>query len=319
MFKEAKKRKIILDCDPGHDDAVAIMLAAQAPNLELLGISTVAGNQTLAKTTCNALHVVQHLNLDIPVYEGCGRPLVREQAIIADDIHGETGLDGPKFAPLSRQKEQKHAVLWIIETLMAAQDPVTVVTCGPMTNLALAMRLEPKIVDKIETFVFMGGSYQLGNVSPAAEFNILADAEAAHIVFSAGLPQLVMVGLDVTRQCLVLPEVLDRMDKIPSKAGRLFVDLMKFFNASQKATFGWAGGPLHDPLTVGWLMDPSLLELKHVHATVDIQHGESYGRTNCDVLNYLKQEANLYVATGVDVPRYWDLLAKTLASYPEEN
>lgn len=317
MFEQTKRRKVILDCDPGHDDAVAIMLAAGSPMIELLGISTVAGNQTLEKTTHNALRVVQHLGLNIPVYEGCGRPLLREKAVIAADIHGESGLDGPVFAPLSIQKEDKHAVLWIIETLMQAEEAITVVTCGPMTNLAMALRLQPKIAEKIETFVFMGGSYQLGNVSPAAEFNILADAEAAHIVFTAGLKELVMIGLDVTRQCLVLPEIVERMSRIPTRAARLFVELMTFFNASQKATFGWEGGPLHDPLTVAWLLNPRLLQLRHVNGTVDIQHGQSYGRTNCDVLNYLKKEPNVYLATGVEVERYWDLLEEILRSYPE--
>lgn len=318
MSDSLKKRKILLDCDPGHDDAVAIMLAAGAPQLELVGISTVAGNQTLEKTTSNALHVFQHLNLHYPVYAGCSRPLVRERAIIAADIHGKSGLDGPHFEKLNLQKENRHAVLWIIDTLMNAPEPMTVVTCGPMTNLALAMRLEPRIVEKIETYVFMGGSYQLGNVTPAAEFNILADPEAAHIIFTSGIRELVMVGLDVTRQCLCLPEVVERMAKIPNKAARLFADMMRFFNASQKATFGWPGGPLHDPLTVAWLIRPELLTLRHVHGEVDISHGPSYGRTNCDYLNYQKKEPNLYLATEVDVHAYWDLLEEILCRYSGE-
>ena len=155
------KRKIILDCDPGHDDAVAIILAAKNPNLELLGITVVAGNQTLENTQRNALRLVQHLDLNIPVYAGCGQPMVRDK-VIAGDIHGETGLDGPVFEELNREIEADHAVNYIIKTLMNSPEKITVVTTGPMTNLGMALRMEPKIVDKIQEMVFMGGSYANG-------------------------------------------------------------------------------------------------------------------------------------------------------------
>ena len=167
------KRKIILDCDPGHDDAVAIMLAAKSPKIDLLGITVVAGNQTLEKTTANALNVCQYLGLDIPVYAGCGQPMIRDKQVIADDIHGETGLDGPVFAPLRKKAEDKHAVLYIIDTLMASDGDITLVPTGPLTNIAMAIRMEPRILPKIREIVLMGGCYQLGNVTPAAEFNIL--------------------------------------------------------------------------------------------------------------------------------------------------
>ena len=149
------KRKIILDCDPGHDDAVAILLAAKNPNLELLGITVVAGNQTLENTQRNALRVVQHLGLDIPVYAGCGQPMVRDK-VIAGDIHGETGLDGPVFEPLTRKIEAEHAVNYLVKTLMNSDEKITMVTTGPMTNLGMAIRMEPKILDKIQEIVFYG-------------------------------------------------------------------------------------------------------------------------------------------------------------------
>ena len=155
------KRKIILDCDPGHDDAVAIMLAAKSPQIDLLGITVVAGNQTLEKTTANALNVCQYLGLDIPVYAGCGQPMIRDKQVIADDIHGETGLDGPVFAPLRKKAEDKHAVLYIIDTLMASDGDITLVPTGPLTNIAMAIRLEPRILPKIREIVLMGGCYQL--------------------------------------------------------------------------------------------------------------------------------------------------------------
>ena len=149
------KRKIILDCDPGHDDAVAIMLAAKSPQIDLLGITVVAGNQTLEKTTANALNVCQYLGLDIPVYAGCGQPMIRDKQVIADDIHGETGLDGPVFAPLRKKAEDKHAVLYIIDTLMASDGDITLVPTGPLTNIAMAIRMEPRILPKIREIVLM--------------------------------------------------------------------------------------------------------------------------------------------------------------------
>ena len=160
------KRKIILDCDPGHDDAVAITLAGINEKIDLLGITVVAGNQTLEKTSVNALNVCQCLGLDVPVYAGCGRPMIREK-MVAADIHGETGLDGPVFEPLTKKLEDQHAVLYMIDTLMKSDGDITVVTTGPMTNLGMAMRLEPAIIPKIQEIVLMGGAYTNGNVTPA--------------------------------------------------------------------------------------------------------------------------------------------------------
>ena len=242
------KRKIILDCDPGHDDAVAITLAANSDKIDLLGITVVAGNQTLEKTQINARNVCQWLGVDVPVYAGCGQPMVREK-MIAGDIHGETGLDGPVFPPLTKELEKDHAVNFNIKTLMESDGDITMVTTGPMTNLAMAMRMEPAIIPKIKQIVLMGGAYTNGNVTPAAEFNIIADADAAYVCFTSGRP-ITMMGLDVTRKVLCYPEIVDRMEKIGNKASKLFADLMRFFCKTQKEVFGWEGGPLHDPVTI---------------------------------------------------------------------
>ena len=307
-------RKIILDCDPGHDDAVAIMLAAGSPALDLLGITVVAGNQTLDKTVINALRVCQHLAIHVPVYRGCGQPMVREKQVIAGEIHGASGLDGPVFAPLQRHAEEKHAVLYLIDTLMASPGDITVVTTGPLTNLAMAMRLEPAILPKIDQIVLMGGAYQLGNTTPAAEFNIYADAEAAHVVFTSGRP-ITMVGLDVTRKVLCLPRVMARMQQVGSKASRLFVDIMTFFNASQKTIFGWEGAPLHDPVTIAYLIDPSVLKLREMFTQVDIRSEQSYGRTNCDFFNKSGREPNSRVAIDIDISRFWDIIEAGLRAF----
>ena len=308
-----EKKKIILDCDPGHDDAVAIMLAAKSEELDLLGITVVAGNQTLEKTQVNARNVCQCLGLDVPVYAGCGQPMVREK-MVAADIHGETGLDGPVFEPLTKPLEEKHAVPFMIDTLMGSDGDITVVTTGPMTNLAMAMRMEPRIVEKIEQIVLMGGAYTNGNVTPAAEFNIIADADAAYVCFTSGRP-ITMVGLDVTRKALCYPAVVDRMEKVGNKASRLFVDLMRHFCKSQKEVFGWEGGPLHDPITIAYLIDPSVLTVKPMHAEIDIRSTQSYGRTNCDYFGYQKLEPTADVAIDIDVEKFWDIIEDGLRRY----
>ena len=307
------KRKIILDCDPGHDDAVAIILAAKNPNLELLGITVVAGNQTLENTQRNALHLVQHLDLNLPVYAGCGQPMVRDK-VIAGDIHGETGLDGPVFEKLNREIEADHAVNYIIKTLMNSPEKITMVTTGPMTNLGMALRMEPKIVNKIQEIVFMGGSYANGNVTPAAEFNILADAEAAHVCISSGLP-ITMVGLDVTRKALCYPEIVERMRKVGNKASDLFTDLMAFFCKTQKEVYGWEGGPLHDPITIAYLIDSTVLTTKPMNVTVDTSSSQAYGRTNCDYFGYMKKEPNVNVGIDIDVEKFWDIVEDGLKLY----
>jgi ribosylpyrimidine nucleosidase len=309
------QRKIILDCDPGHDDAIAILLAGSSPVIDLLGVTVVAGNQTLDKTFTNALQVCQYLDLDVPVYKGCGQPMIRDKQIVAADIHGESGLDGPEFAALTKKGEQQHAVNYIIDTLLASDGDVTMVTTGPMTNLAMAMRLCPDILPKIHEVVIMGGTYQLGNMTPAAEFNVLADGDAAHVVFTSGCP-IMMAGLDVTRKVLCLPSIVERMGKNGNRAAKLFVDLMLFFNKTQKEVFGWDGGPLHDPVTIAYLIDPTVLTTKACFTQIDIRSEQSYGRTNCDIFNIFKRTPNSLIAIDIDVAKFWDIIEGGIRAYP---
>lgn len=307
------KIKIILDCDPGHDDAVAIMLAAKSPKIDLLGITVVAGNQTLENTERNARNIVQCLGIDVPVYAGCDRPMIREK-MTAGDIHGSTGLDGPVFEPLTKELEKEHAVSFIIRTLMESDGDITMVTTGPMTNLGMAIRMEPKIVDKIKQIVLMGGAYTNGNVTPAAEFNIIADGDAAYVCFTSGRP-ITMMGLDVTRQVLCYPSIVGRMGKIGNKASKLFVDLMGHFCKSQKEVFGWEGGPLHDPVTIAYLIDPSVVEVKPMNVQIDIRSTQSYGRTNCDYFGYQQLPPTANVAIGIDAEKFWDIVEEGLRLY----
>ncbi|EJB4118521.1 ribosylpyrimidine nucleosidase [Escherichia coli] len=282
-----EKRKIILDCDPGHDDAIAMMMAAKHPAIDLLGITIVAGNQTLDKTLINGLNVCQKLEINVPVYAGMPQPIMRQQ-IVADNIHGETGLDGPVFEPLTRQAESTHAVKYIIDTLMASDGDITLVPVGPLSNIAVAMRMQPAILPKIREIVLMGGAYGTGNFTPSAEFNIFADPEAARVVFTSGVP-LVMMGLDLTNQTVCTPDVIARMER--------------------------AGGLVHDATCIGYLINPDGIKTQEMYVEVDVNSGPCYGRTVCDELGVLGKPANTKVGITIDTDWFWGLVEECVRGY----
>ncbi len=309
-----EKRRIILDCDPGHDDAIAIMLLGAFPEkVELAGITTVAGNQTVDKTFLNARRVTEYLGVDVPVYRGCERPMFRSP-VLADDIHGETGLDGFTFRELKRAPETEHGVLWMLRTLRESAEPVTILATGPMTNLAMALRLEPGIAGKIREIVFMGGAMGLGNVTPAAEFNMFADPEAAAIVLSSGCP-LVMAGLDVTMQALCSDETIARMARHGGRAARLFEDTMTSYCAVECKTYNVAAAPLHDPVAAAWLLHPGLIELNPMRVTVDCTGSEGYGRTYCDYYSKSDSKPNCRVALKLQADDFWNLIEEAICRY----
>lgn len=308
-----EKQKLILDCDPGHDDAIAMMVAAKHPALDLLGITVVAGNQTLDKTLPNALHVCQQVGIDVPVYGGMPLPLAREQ-VVAANIHGKSGLDGPVFGPLTRKAEEKNAVLYLIETLLASQGDITLVPVGPLTNIAVAMRMEPRILPKIKKIVLMGGAYGIGNTTPAAEFNLYADPEAAHVVFTSGVP-IVMMGLDLTNQTVCTPDVIARMEALGNRAGKLFGDIMRFTLETQRVHNGLAAGPVHDVTCVAYLVAPALFTMREMFTEIDVSHGPCYGRTVCDYIGNTGKAPNSLVGITLDLPKFWDLIAETLGKY----
>ncbi|MCI9307357.1 MAG: ribonucleoside hydrolase [Lachnospiraceae bacterium] len=309
----SKKVKVILDCDVGHDDAIALMLGAAHPQIDLLGICAVAGNQVLEKTLPNTLNVVQHLELMIPVYAGMDRPMVRKQ-MVAGEIHGETGLDGPVFGPLKLKEEKEHAVNFIIRTLMEAEEKITLVPVGPLSNIGMALRLEPKITEKIERIVLMGGAYGLGNYTPAAEFNVLADPEAAHVVFSSGVP-LVMMGLDLTNQALADISIIERMEALGNKAGKLFGDMMRFTFETQRM-FGLTAGPVHDVTAMAYVVEKDIFETKPAYVEVCLDKGSCYGRTVCDFFRTNGREPNVLVGMGLNLARFWDLVEENLRRLP---
>jgi len=306
-------RKIILDCDPGHDDAIAMLMANAHPDIDLLGITIVAGNQTLAKTVHNGLNVAQLLDIDAKIYAGMPQPLVRKQ-VVAGNVHGTTGLDGPVFDELHRTAEKKNGVQFIIETLLKSDGDITLVPTGPLTNIATAMRMEPLIIPKIKEIVLMGGAYGTGNFTPSAEFNIFADPEAAYVVFGAGVP-IVMMGLDLTNQTICTPDIIERMEAIGNRAGKLFGDLLRFTLKTQFEEFGLEAGPIHDATTIGYLINPDLFETQAMYVQVDINRGPCYGRTVCDELNVLKQAPNAKVGRKIDHDGFFDLVEECIKKY----
>jgi inosine-uridine nucleoside N-ribohydrolase len=303
---------IILDCDPGHDDAIALLLALGSPELNLLGVTTVSGNQTLEKTTANAIRVLDHVgHVDIPVAAGADRPLVRDRHVAAE-VHGETGLDGPDLPPPSRPPEQAHAIDWIAMTLVSRPDPVTLVPTGPLTNIALLLARYPDVAPRIERIVLMGGAVGEGNVTPAAEFNIWADPEAAHRVFTSGI-ELTMVGLDVTHQALLRTADVARL-RSSGKAGTLVADLFEFYVQFHRRRYGWGGAPVHDAVAMAHVIDSELLTTEHVGVVVDTGPELSRGRTHADRSGLSDWERNCHVAVGIDSDRFRELLIARISS-----
>ncbi len=306
---------IILDCDPGHDDAIAIMLAAGDPAVDLLAITTVAGNQTLEKTTLNALRVCTLAGIhDVPVAAGCARPLTRPLQI-ADDVHGASGLDGPRFGEPTVQVVDEYAVDLIHRILQEHPEPVTLVPVGPLTNIALLLTRYPGDAARIREIVLMGGSTERGNVSPYAEFNIFVDPEAAAIVFGSGVP-VTMCGLNVTHQALVTPDVVARLEALGGDLGPVCVELMTFFASTYRKLWGFEAPPLHDPVAVARVIDPTLVECVDAHVAIEVSGEHTRGATVVDLHGYLGKAPNAKVAVGLDVPRFWDRLVAALGNLP---
>jgi len=306
-------QKIILDCDPGHDDALALLLANAHPAIELLAVTTVAGNQTLDKSTRNARRVMSFAGIkEVPVAAGAARPLMRDQ-MTAPEVHGDSGLDGWPFEEPVVRLDPRHAVDLIAETV-AANDEVTLVPVGPLTNIALALHRHPDAMAKVKDIVLMGGSSGLGNTTPAAEFNILADPEAAHIVFSSGLP-VTMVPLDLTHQAMVTPQILERMRAVGNPVAEMAAALLGFYSQAIADANGLWGAALHDPCAVARVIRPEIVECKRVNVVVETARSWSYGATVCDLQGVTGREPNALIAQELDAGAFWDLMVDALAAY----
>ena len=298
--------KIILDCDPGHDDAIALLLALASPEVDLRGVTTVAGNQTIEKTTANALRVLELVGReDVEVAAGAGRPLVREP-FVAAYVHGETGLDGSDLPPARGAPIAQHAV----DVLAERVEGITLVATGPLTNVALLLARHPEA--RPERIVLMGGAIAEGNVTPAAEFNVWADPEAAKRVFASGL-DLTMVGLDVTHRALMSDAHAQRL-AAGGAAGRLVADLHRFYSRFHRTRYGWDGAPVHDAVALAHVVDSTLLETKRCGVRIDTGSELSRGRTYVDLWGSAGWPPNCHVATGIDAERTLELLLTRISA-----
>ena len=303
-------KPVILDVDPGHDDAVAIMMACRSPGLDLLAVTTVAGNATLPKTTRNALRVLSLIGrTDVPVAAGAPGPLVRELHT-AEDIHGESGMDGPEIPEATFGPDERGAVELIADTLGAAAEPVALIPLGPLTNIAALLRRHPDLKGKISRVSLMGGSIGLGNTTPAAEFNIYVDPEAAREVFESGL-RITMSGLDVTHQAGAGRAERDRMRGLGG-IGEWVADSLDFFAGAYERSFGFDAPPLHDPVAVAAILEPGVLKTRPMNVQIECGSELTRGETVCDLHGVTGRRANADVGVGLDREAFFDLLHDSL-------
>lgn len=300
-----------MDCDPGIDDAFSLAMAVASDRLEVLGVTTTYGNVGLSHTTTNALRVLDWLGADIPVYPGIDRALLG-RLVDASEYHGATGLEAPEIGPASSTPRPLDAVSYLIETLRASQQKITIVASGPLTNLAVMLRLAPDVASKIERIVFMGGSTDYGNDSPAAEFNMLCDPHAAQIILSSDIPKT-MFGLNVTHQVIATPGRVQTLRDIGNDSGRVFADMSVFFEKLYRARYDFDGSALHDPCTVAWLLQPELFETRKMRVDVETNSGLSFGRTVHDIWNIAGKACHTDVAIAADAEGFFRLLTELLA------
>jgi len=306
---------IILDCDPGHDDAIALVLALASPELELKAVTSSAGNQTPDKTLRNVLRMLTLLKRgDIPVAGGAIKPLMRD-LIIADNVHGESGLDGPALPEPDFAPQDCTAVELMANVLRESTEPVTLVSTGPQTNVALLLNGHPELHAKIARIVIMGGAMGLGNWTPAAEFNIFVDPEAAEIVFQSGIP-VVMAGLDVTHQAQIMAEDIERFRRIGNPVATTVAELLDFFMEYHKTEkWGFQGAPLHDPCTIAWLLKPEIFNTAKRWVGVETQGKYTQGMTVVDYYFLSGNTPNTDIMLDIDRQAFVDLLAEKLTFY----
>ncbi len=302
-------RKIIIDTDPGQDDAVAILLALASPEIETLGIVAVAGNVPLELTAKNARIICELAGRpDIKVFAGCDRPM-RHTLVTAEHVHGKTGLDGPVMPDPSMPLQDQHGVDFIIETLRAEPSgTVTLCPLGPLTNIATAFERAPDIVERVQEIVLMGGAYfQVGNITPAAEFNIYVDPEAADIVFKSGRP-IVVMPLDATHQALTTAPRVEAFRNLGTEPGRMVAEWTDFFERFDKEKYGSAGAPLHDPCVIAYLIQPEMFSGRHVNVEIETQSTLTRGMTVADWWHVTDRAPNAMFMGDVDAGAFFKLL-----------
>ena len=308
------RRRIVIDTDPGQDDAVAILLALASPELEVLGITAVAGNVPLALTERNARIICELAGRpEMRVFAGCDAPMGRK-LVTAEHVHGKTGLDGPQLADPVMPLQDQHAVDFIIDTLRhEPAHTVTLCPLGPLTNIATAFQKAPDIVARVQQIVLMGGAYfEVGNITPAAEFNIYVDPEAAQIVFRSGVP-LVVMPLDVTHKALTNRARIEAFRGMGTEPGRMVAEWTDFFERFDMQKYGSEGAPLHDPCVIAYLIDPSLFSGRHINVEIETQSDLTLGMTVADWWGVTKRPANALFIGAVDAERFYALLIERIA------
>jgi len=312
------KIPVIMDCDPGHDDAIALILAHGSPLIDIRAVTTVAGNQTVEKTTLNALKILTFLGLKVPIAKGAAKPLFRD-LIIAPEVHGETGLDGPALPEPAFEAEGISAVELMAKTLRGSDEKITLILTGSLTNVASLLITYPELKHKIERISLMGGAANGGNWTPSAEFNILVDPEAADIVFSSGIP-LIMAGLDVTHKAIITREDTERFRAIGSPIAVLTAELLDFFIKFHEEHFPQFGGsPLHDPCAVAVLTHPELFTTRECHVSIDTEGELTTGCTLVDRRVNPSEKPNATVLFDINRDGFADLIADTLESLAEDS
>ena len=301
---------LLLDCDPGHDDAIALLLALASPELDLVGVTTTYGNQTVDKTTANALRVLELVgSTDVPVAAGADRPLERE-LVLATHVHGESGLDGTVLPDASTSAAHSDVVEFTAERIAQASGPVTIVATGPLTNVARYLTTHGS--EGVSRIVVMGGSIAEGNFTPAAEFNIWCDPEAAAVVFASGL-DVTMIGLDVTHQALLDGDLEQRL-RSTGRVGSFVADLNVFFTRYHRETYGWEGAPIHDAVAVATVIRPDLVETRHRNVEIELESELCRGRTVVDLWRRTDRPANAHVGVGIDTEAFFALLVERIAT-----
>ncbi|WP_191976230.1 pyrimidine-specific ribonucleoside hydrolase RihA [Secundilactobacillus oryzae] len=307
--------KIILDCDPGHDDALAMMMAIASPKIELAAVTSSAGNQTPEKTLNNAMRLLTLMKRqDIPVAGGNKTPLVKPLAT-AGNVHGKSGLDGAELPEPDFKVQDMTAIELMAKTIKESDEKMTLVVTGPMTNAALFLRVYPELAERIERIVFMGGAMGLGNWTPSVEFNIFVDPEAAKIVLNSGIP-LTMAPLNVTHQAQILKPEIAAIDDIKNPVAHAFYGLLNFFEIYHEAPkWGFKGAPLHDPCTIAWLIDPEMFESETMNVDVETQGELTKGETVCDYYELTGKPKNTEVLLGIDRDKFIQLIRESLKTF----
>ncbi|NLJ40915.1 MAG: nucleoside hydrolase [Clostridiales bacterium] len=306
----SNKKKIIIDCDPGHDDAIALLLASRADNLKILGVTTVAGNSEIEHTVRNARRVLDYAEVfDVPVYKGCNHPMMHNlYRLTGAIIHGEDGLGGPDIPPPVTPIEKEHAVDFIIKTLRESDEKITLIPTGPLTNIAMALIKAPDIKDNIEKIVIMGGAvYTPGNITSAAEFNIYVDPEAAKIVFSSGC-NIYLNTLDVSMKAVFYNEDIENLRAQGDKVSVIVAELLDFFASTHLDHFGIKSCPVHDALCVGVLIDDSLIQYERTYLDVSVNDPLTRGETVADLWGITGKETNCFISVKVDRDKFVNMI-----------